>query len=130
MKISGSVLNDNGLIDPHKIDLIGRLGEDYYIRASGDAVFSVKKPLVNKGIGVDAIPQPIRNSTILSGNDLGKLGNVEHLPSMEEIQDFLQKNEAEIKQMDEMELHKFAGLLLLKNEVNQAWLYLLSFYSL
>ena len=83
--IENDILDENGLIDPFKIDLVGRLGGDYYCRASGDAVFFVEKPLQKLGIGIDALPGKIKYSKYLSGNDLGKLGNIEKLPGMDEI---------------------------------------------
>ena len=78
--IDDTILNEEGTIDQHKIDLVGRMGGDYYVRASGDALFEVPKPIRQKGIGVDALPDAIKNSSILTGNDLGMLGNVEELP--------------------------------------------------
>jgi len=86
--IDKSVLDDNGNIDPHKIDLVGRMGGDYYCRASGDAVFIVAKPLQKMGIGIDLLPDYVKNSNHLSGNDLGKLGNLETLPTVEEINNY------------------------------------------
>lgn len=86
--IDQSILNEAGKIDPNKIDLVGRMGGNWYCRASKDAIFEVKKPLTTLGIGVDQIPIDIRNSDILSGNDLGILGNVETIPSMEEVEHF------------------------------------------
>ena len=78
--IDDTILNEEGTIDQHKIDLVGRMGGDYYVRANGDALFEVPKPIRQKGIGVDALPDAIKNSSILTGNDLGMLGNVEELP--------------------------------------------------
>ncbi|MFT6165668.1 MAG: flavin reductase (DIM6/NTAB) family NADH-FMN oxidoreductase RutF [Vicingaceae bacterium] len=78
--IDDAILNEEGMIDQHKIDLVGRMGGDYYVRASGEALFEVPKPIRQKGIGVDALPEAIKNSAILTGNDLGMLGNVEELP--------------------------------------------------
>ena len=86
--VDDSVIDDNGNIDPHKIDLVGRMGGDYYCRASGDAVFMVEKPLQKLGVGIDQLPDYIKHSNYLSGNDLGKLGNIETLPSTEEIKEF------------------------------------------
>lgn len=83
MHIDEKVLNENGLIDQQKIDLVARMGGDWYCRAHGDALFELVKPLTTCGIGVDALPEHIRLSDDLSGNDLGKLGNVEELPSEE-----------------------------------------------
>lgn len=81
--IDDAVLNEEGNIDQHKIDLVGRMGGDYYVHANGDALFEVPKPIRQKGIGVDALPEAIKNSSILTGNDLGMLGNVETLPTIE-----------------------------------------------
>lgn len=83
--LNESILNDSGSIDPHKIDLVGRLGGDYYCRASGDAIFEVEKPLQKLGIGIDQLPDKIKHSKHLSGNELGKLGNIERLPSNKDM---------------------------------------------
>jgi flavin reductase (DIM6/NTAB) family NADH-FMN oxidoreductase RutF len=83
--VNPEILDAKGHIDPHKIDLIGRLGADYYCRASGDAVFEVEKPLAAAGIGIDRLPPHAQNSTILTGNDLGRLGNIKALPETAEI---------------------------------------------
>ena len=91
--IDDNILDDKGLIDPEKIDLVGRLGGDYYCRASGDALFIVEKPLSRLGIGIDALPEAIKNSRFLSGNDLGRLGNTESLPSADEIAEYITTRE-------------------------------------
>jgi len=83
--IDESVINEKGDIDPHELDLVGRLGRDYYCRTSGDAVFTVEKPLQRMGIGIDQLPDKIKYSKYLSGNELGQLGNIESLPTTEEI---------------------------------------------
>lgn len=82
---SPHLFDAQGKIDPYRADLVARMGGDWYCRANGEALFEVEKPLVKKGIGVDAIPAHIRNSEVLSGNDLGRLGNVEVLPDAESI---------------------------------------------
>lgn len=87
MHIDESKLNENGLIDQKRIDLVARMGGDWYCRAHGDAIFELVKPLTTTGIGVDALPEHIRLSHDLSGNDLGKLGNVEQLPTAEWIRE-------------------------------------------
>ncbi|MEQ9022042.1 MAG: flavin reductase family protein, partial [Pseudomonadales bacterium] len=88
MHIADRVLGEDGKIDPNKIDLVSRMGGNWYARASGDAIFEVAKPLTTMGIGVDQIPDQIRTSTVLTGNHLGMLGNVEALPTEEEVNDF------------------------------------------
>lgn len=83
--IDEKVLSQNGSIDPTLIDLVGRMGGEYYVRANGSALFQVAKPLNKPVIGVDMLPQHIRSSVILSGNDLGILGSAESLPTIEDI---------------------------------------------
>lgn len=133
MHISEDILDVNGVIDPNKIDLVGRMGGDWYSRASGSAIFKVAKP-TGKGIGIDALPENIRDSDILTGNDLGKLGNVEALPSAEEIEMFKQqpgiKKILEVHKRDKKELekilHQNAQQLLDADNVVDAWKLLLS----
>lgn len=72
---------ENGMLDVDKLDLVGRMGGSYYVRATGDALFEIPKPLRTKGIGVDRLPEHARNSTVLTGNDLGRLGNQEAIPT-------------------------------------------------
>jgi flavin reductase (DIM6/NTAB) family NADH-FMN oxidoreductase RutF len=83
--ISEDILNEDGTLDQNKIRLVGRMGKDFYVKAFGDALFEVQKPLQKIGIGIDALPEFIRNSRFLTGNDLGRLGNIEKLPGDEEI---------------------------------------------
>lgn len=83
--IKEEILDQDGKIDQAKIDLVARLGGDWYCRVTPESLFKVAKPLTTLGIGVDALPQAVRNSRVLTGNDLGQLGNVEHLPSDDEI---------------------------------------------
>ena len=84
--LNPNILNEQGKIDTRKIDLVGRMGANYYVRASGEALFEVEKPLARLGIGVDQLPEHLRFSHILTGNDLGRLGNIEHLPTIGEIE--------------------------------------------
>lgn len=90
--ISEEVLDETGKIDQHKIDLVGRLGADWYVRASGSALFEVEKPLTTMGIGIDRLPDAIRNSKVLTGNDLGRLGNLEQLPTTEEANAYIRSD--------------------------------------
>jgi len=131
--IQECILDAQGRIDQHKIDLVARLGGDWYSRNSGNALFEVPKPLTTLGIGVDAIPSNIRNSSILSGNDLGKLGNVEHMPKDLEIAEYIQtpefilvSEEFKFKQKGEKARHEAAKHFLNKNDSATAWKILLS----
>lgn len=126
--ISESVLDVNGIISPEKIDLVSRMGENWYSRAKM-GLFEVEKPIKNLGIGVDSIPDFIKKSTVFDRNDLGKLGNVETLPTSEEITIFVKQN-FEVKGVlsadDEVKKHKLAKEYLDKNEVLTAWKVLLA----
>ncbi len=86
--VNETILVENGSADPHKLDLVGRLGGDWYVRASHDALFEVARPQM--GIGLDQLSSDIRHSHILTGNDLGKLGSLPVLPTTEEINDYRQ----------------------------------------
>lgn len=79
----------DGIIQPDRIDLVARMGGDFYCRASSRAIFSVKKPVQTRGIGVDALPDYIRTSDIMTGNNLGQLGNSESIPTLQEVAVFL-----------------------------------------
>lgn len=82
--VAHRILNASGKIDPFKLDAVARAGGNWYIRAQGDALFEVPKPAGPQGIGIDALPTFIRNHPVLTGNHLGKLGNLESLPSLQE----------------------------------------------
>ncbi|NAS31281.1 flavin reductase family protein [Flavobacteriaceae bacterium R38] len=128
MHIKESVLDENGNIDQHKIDLVSRMGGNWYGR-SKQGIFEVPKPLAVLGIGIDQIPDSIRWSKVLTGNDLGKLGTVERLPSSDEINEFV-NNSIEIKSVlsaaDEIKVHQKAQEFLNNNEVLSAWKVLLA----
>ena len=128
MHINESVLDKNGIIDPVKIDLVSRLGGNWYSRAN-KGLFEVEKPLTTLGIGVDFIPVFVKESPVFNGNDLGKLGNVESLPTEEEITIFVKQN-FEVKGVlsadDEAKKHQLAKEYLDKNEVLTAWKVLLA----
>jgi len=133
MHINESVLDEHRKIDPQKINLVGRMGANYYCRASGNAVFEVEKPLVKIGIGVDSIPAAIRLSKVLSGNNLGQLGNVEKLPELFEINEYKKahlegffRKFAGTREILENQLHLKAKELLDKGNVTDAWKVLLA----
>lgn len=132
--VSEDVLDSDGKIDTTKMDLVGRMGGNWYVRASGQALFEVEKPLTTLGIGIDNIPEDIRNSDILSGNNLGQLGNVERLPEETEVNEYKLIELSELHQefedlpiQLEIELHKRAKKLLENNKVLEAWKTLLTF---
>jgi flavin reductase (DIM6/NTAB) family NADH-FMN oxidoreductase RutF len=102
--INEEVLNAEGDIDQTKIDLVARMGGNWYCRAHGEALFEVQKPLTSIGVGIDSLPEHIRNSKKLTGNDLGRLGNIENFPSDEEIAtvkaEFNQSQDSELKAIE------------------------------
>ena len=93
--INEDILDANGKIDPHKIDLVARLGGDWYCRVTSDNLFKIAKPIdyAGIGIGVDAFPKEVKNSNVLTGNNLGLLALVKTLPSDEEVETFSKTDE-------------------------------------
>ena len=127
MHIKEDVLDAAGRIDPNKLDAVARMGADNYLRASGDNIFTVPKPNEKLGIGFDGLPEKIRRSTVLTGNDLGKLANAEQLPSGDEIEAFKKSNlYTEIQSKDDRLVHAIAQTYLDKGMVQDAWKLLLA----
>jgi hypothetical protein len=93
MHIAEEVLNDKGRIDPHKIDLMGRLGRFYYVRASGAAIEEIVQEATTMGVGFDGLPAAVRFSPVLTGNHLGMLAGLPALPSPEEAATVLLNDE-------------------------------------
>jgi flavin reductase (DIM6/NTAB) family NADH-FMN oxidoreductase RutF len=126
--IKEEILDAEGKIDQQKIDLVARLGGDWYCRVTADNLFKVAKPLSTLGLGVDALPRSVRLSKVLTGNDLGILGNVEQLPSEEEIDLVMQH--ASVKEVldatigdatnRERELHELAQSFIINGDVEMA----------
>ena len=132
--IHESVLDANGMIDQHKIDLVSRMGGDWYCRADNNSMFEIKKPITTCGIGFDALPEDIRNSKILTGKELGHLAGIEALPNETDVNEYkllelsdlfvtLEEEPAEL----EAKLHQRASILLKENKLEEAWMTLLSF---
>lgn len=129
-----SLLDQNEMIDQHKIDLVSRMGGNWYCRADKNSMFEIQKPITTCGIGFDALPKDIRNSSILSGNDLGQLAGIEQLPNETDVNEYklLELSELFLSLEEdavqlEIEIHKRAQDLLKRNLLEEAWLTLLSF---
>jgi flavin reductase (DIM6/NTAB) family NADH-FMN oxidoreductase RutF len=132
--IAESILDENQAIDQKKIDLVARMGGDWYCRADENSMFEIKKPITTRGIGVDEIPKEIVNSKILTGNDIGQLGGIETLPDETEVNDYklielidLFVSLEDAPEKLETELHLRAKGLLIENKLTEAWKTLLSF---
>ena len=116
-------LTEDGTVNERKLDLVARMGGNWYTRAV-EGMFEVPKPLRNLGVGVDQIPENFRLSNVLTGNDLGKLGNVEQVPSAAEITAFLAENEELKMLIDQKEthlLHKKISELINQDRTGDAW---------
>ena len=132
--INEAVLDENGMIDQHKIDLVSRMGGNWYCRADQQSMFEIQKPITTCGIGYDALPKDILQSTILTGNDLGHLAGIENLPDetavneykLLELSDLFLSLEDDAKALEQA-LHLRAQQLLRENKLEEAWLSLLSF---
>lgn len=131
MHIADALLDADKKIDQTKLELVARLGGDWYCRVSKESLFAVPKPNVKLGIGIDALPEGIRNSKLLTGNHLGMLGNVHEMPVVEpsfddehlkNIFQYYAVNPAEM----EREVHAYAAKLLDQHKVHEAWQVLLA----
>ena len=131
MHIDDSLLDSNNKMDQRKINHVARLGADWYCVVNENNLFEVEKPNTQIGIGVDALPSSVRNSKILTGNDLGQLGNVSEIPVIDPSFD-----DAALKQIIlyysinpvemERELHSYAKKLLGEGKIKDAWQVLLT----
>ena len=131
MHIDDSLLDENKKMDQRKIEHVARLGADWYCVVNRENLFQVEKPQIHLGIGIDTLPESIRKSSVLSGNDLGKLANFPQQPAIDprfedahvrQIIQYYSLNPDEL----EKELHLHAKKLLEKGEVENAWQVLLS----
>jgi flavin reductase (DIM6/NTAB) family NADH-FMN oxidoreductase RutF len=132
MHVNESILTEDGkMIDQRKLQLVARLGGDWYCKTDEANLFRVPKPNTQLGIGIDALPEHIRNSSLLTGNHLGMLGNVHELPVIDpsfadrrlrEIVQYYSVNPAEM----EKELHRYAADLLDQGKTGEAWQVLLA----
>ncbi len=131
MHINENILDENGNIDQKKLDLAARLGGNWYTRANASTIFEVEKPNTHVGIGVDYLPENIRNSKILTGNNLGQLANVSETPFVDpafeddKLKNIFQYYATDPEEM-ENELHLYAKELLDKGKVKEAWQVLLA----
>jgi flavin reductase (DIM6/NTAB) family NADH-FMN oxidoreductase RutF len=126
MHINENILDETGMIDPNKIDTIGRMGRDWYVRASGNALFEVAKPNANISMGVNALPDAIRHSKVLTGNNLGMLAYGSEIPELDE--EFKNVALTSIMLFDSNKgdkIHLLAKTLLDKGDVDNAWQVLL-----
>jgi flavin reductase (DIM6/NTAB) family NADH-FMN oxidoreductase RutF len=132
--VNDNVLDETGAIDTTKLDLVGRLGAEYYVRASGSALFTLDKPVSKLAIGVDSLPESVRLSNILTGNDLGKLGSIQTMPSLAEIDNYISSPEIDLLKSKHQsnhslfiqEAHKMAQSMIANKHLNNALLLLLS----
>ena len=132
--INEDILDENQMIDQEKIDLVSRMGGNWYCRADANSMFEIAKPITTCGIGIDNIPDDILNSKVLTGNDLGKLGGIEALPDETEVNEHKLVALSELfidleDQPSELEkkLHLKAQALLKEDKLVEAWKTLLTF---
>ncbi|HMU09600.1 MAG TPA: flavin reductase family protein [Ferruginibacter sp.] len=133
MHIDESILDETGKIDQTKLHHVARLGGDWYCKVDESSLFKVIKPNTQLGIGIDSLPESIRNSNILSGNNLGQLANVHEMPFVDpaftddKLKNIIQYYSINPDEMDK-ELHRYAKELLDTGKVNEAWQVLLADY--
>jgi len=132
--INKNVLDEKGMIDQHKIDLVSRMGGNWYCRADKNSMFEITKPITTCGIGFDQLPKDIMASTVLTGNDLGQLAGITELPNETDVNEYklLELSDLFVTLEDEpakleIELHNKAQQFLRENNLDEAWKTLLAF---
>lgn len=130
-----SIFDDKGKIMQEKLNLVARMGGDLYARTGTDNIFKVPKPLMHRGMGIDKLPAYIKNSTVLTGNDLAQLANVTEMPGMDEVEGYLENNPAITEQMNYLRpfadsrlnyIHQRSKTMLRNGNLDEAWLNLLA----
>ena len=132
--IHEEILGEDGMIDQHKINLVARMGGNWYCHANEASMFEVAKPLTTIGIGFDQLPEDIKASSVLTANDLAQLAGIAALPNetdvndykLLELSDFFLSLEDEPAQLEQA-LHNKAKELLIENKLEEAWMTLLAF---
>lgn len=132
--INEAILDENQMIDQKKIDLVSRMGGNWYCRADENSMFEITKPITTVGIGFDNLPEDILKSNTLTGNELGQLAGIEEIPNetdvneykLIELSDLFMDLEDDAVQL-EIELHKRASELLKEDKLEEAWMTLLAF---
>ena len=128
LHVDDSILNDtNTMIDQQKMQHVARLGGDWYTAVNATNLFNINKPTTQIAIGIDGLPASIRNSNILTGNDLAMLANATAIPVkdatfMDERLELLQQHNNLEQQAN---IHNYVKELLLENKLEQAWQMLL-----
>jgi hypothetical protein len=131
MHLDDSILNEDKTINQTKLELVARLGANWYTRVNTQSLFEVEKPNMQLGIGFDALPPSVRHSAILTGNDLGVLANVSEVPSIDpafsddKLKNIIQYYSINPEEM-ERELHCYAQELLQQYKIAEAWQVLLA----
>lgn len=127
--IQDHLMTEDNKLDPTRLDLVARMGGNWYTKTNADSMFEIPKPLTTKGIGFDQLPDNVRNSSVLTGNNLGRLANVEQLPTRDEVLSIAKEPEvsailesfADDEENLENELHLLAQKYLDSGETAQAW---------
>ncbi|UWX67327.1 flavin reductase family protein [Empedobacter stercoris] len=128
LHIHKNLLDENDKVSPYDLDLVARMGGDYYCRIIPESIFEVEKPTRTVGLGIDQLPDEVKYSKYLTGNNLGQLGNVEKLPTEEMIFHFKEQltERLDIEKFKSVEVrHQIAAKLLEQGDVNGAWYWLL-----
>jgi flavin reductase (DIM6/NTAB) family NADH-FMN oxidoreductase RutF len=122
-----NILDATGSVDPQKLDAVARMGNDFYCRAHGASIFSIPKPNEKPAVGFDAIPERARQSNVLTGNDLGRLGNIEQLPDDQQVEEFSRRGEVRnLLAAGEEAVHREVQKLVRENRLDDAWKWVLA----
>ena len=128
LHVKENLLDENNKVHPVDLDLVARMGDDFYCRVIPESIFEVAKPIRTIGIGIDAMPDEVKHSKFLTGNHLGQLGNIEQLPPLTLITNFKEqlKVRLDLEKFKSIAVrHQVAAKLLDQGDVQSAWFWLL-----
>lgn len=117
--VDDTIMNGNR-IDPHKLDLMGRMGRNYYVRASGDAIMEIYQSVTDIPIGFDRLPVQLKNSKVLTGNELCSMAALTEFPSSEKIAEIKSLYKDELKSNSETNIHQLASRLIAESKIEEA----------
>jgi hypothetical protein len=115
--INENILDKNSAIDPFKLKIVSRLGSNWYGKTSPESLYEITKPISRIGMGIDNLPEEIRSSEILTGNELAILASAESIPNKIELNIRIKKNT--------VEKHILAKEFLSQGKTEEAWQILL-----
>jgi flavin reductase (DIM6/NTAB) family NADH-FMN oxidoreductase RutF len=134
LHLNENVFNEEGKVDPYKVDNVARLGRIWYTRAR-EGLYQMGAPRGDQShMGYGRLPESLLKSRYLTGNELAMLAGTSYMPTEEEIkmvkestgmQEIYEKYAAHPEEL-QSKVHNLAKTLIHDNKIEEAWRVLLS----